>query len=166
MTETVIRPSLHQPHSFLKQVAALVRRLGLVRQAVRQRMVADIARKRIAPVLGAPVAERGPKPVHGESPLPIRLKTAVRLISESGVFESLPGKTNALERVVDARRDITASDSGTRCCLPAFMRVAGMAFSSHANLSKRRTPWKTDHQLTFSTTDAREIRKRKYGLYD
>lgn len=50
-------PNLHQQDAFFQQVAPAIRRLDLIRQAVRQRMLADFARKRVRNRLRAPVAE-------------------------------------------------------------------------------------------------------------
>lgn len=116
--------------------------------AMRQRVLAYLAQEIIALPFGAPIAKRRTRTMHRDCIPSLRRRTAVRLMSDSGVAMRLPGKTIAPRRGIDSRRAIAREDSGTRCSLPAFMRAAGMIhnLASRSNSSQVATRTSTSRR--------------------
>lgn len=64
----VLEGSINAAHKHVEDDMESVRRFSLVRQTMRQRMLANLTGKRITRILGAPVAESRPKTVSSYAP--------------------------------------------------------------------------------------------------
>ena len=82
-----VRPDLHEQNALFQQVAPAVRCLDLVRQAMRQRMLAHLRREGVGHRLGALVAEHRAKAVDGDTrPVPAASQEALQPIPPAGHF--------------------------------------------------------------------------------
>ena len=137
----ICRPSVHELAPLLEQVATPVSGFGLVADGMRQGLLADLVRERSG--FACPIPEGAAEAVNRDvislhaPQLHGHCHCRQRLASGGAREAEVAGA-----RLLQCRRMATArADSGTRCSLPAFMRLSGIIHTALSrSISSQRAP--------------------------